>query len=88
MTYKINKFKFQDILCDKLDLLRNELKSKMSSKYFLVFDICAKSYHIYEMLANSAFSLLRLDYYDYTIIVQQTHFEYRIEIRENVIAIP
>lgn len=63
--------------------LRHVISVRIDTKHFELFDIVARAYNLYYMLIFSeAFELLRLNFHEYTIIVQKDSFNITIQIQK------
>ena len=63
--------------------LRHVISVRIDTAHFELFDIVARAYNLYYlMIFAEAFELIRLNFHEYTIIVQKDPFNYTIEIKE------
>lgn len=90
MRYKINKtpllFRMEELRqsqSQRLLYLRHTISILLNENEFALFDTLAQGYHIYFMMLNKAFELIRLNYKDWLVIVQSAEHQYVIEIRKN-----
>ena len=67
----------------QINYLRHCISVRFEKKWFELFDIVARAYNLYYlMIFSEAFELIRLNFHEYTIILQKDTFNYTIEIRE------
>lgn len=88
MRYKLGKMPFLSRTAElgqnqnqQLLYLRHTFATLMEKNEFALFDALAYGYNVWFMMLQDAFELIRLNYKDWTIIVQVTEFQYIIEMR-------
>ena len=63
--------------------LRHVISVRIDTMHFELFDIVARAYNLYYlMIFAEAFELIRLNFHEYTIIVQKNPYQIIIEIKK------
>ena len=63
--------------------MRHVISVRIDTKHFELFDIVARAYNLYYlMIFAEAFELIRLNFHEYTIIVQKNPYQIIIEIKK------
>ena len=67
----------------RVSYLRHNIRTLLDKNVEKLFDIWAVAHNIYYMMLQDEFDLIRYKYQDYMIIVQNTNYEWVIEMRKN-----
>lgn len=63
--------------------MRHVISVRIDTMYFELFDIVARAYNLYYlMIFAEAFEIIRLNFHEYTIIVQKNPYQIIIEIKK------
>lgn len=90
MRTKFNKFSIFGTMSknnmnreQSIKYLRHVISVDIDKAHFELFDIVARAYNLYYLIIFAeAFEVIRLNFHEYTIVVQKTPFQIIIEIRK------
>lgn len=92
MRAKFNKFSIFGTMSKNsmnreqaIKYLRHVISVRIDTAHFELFDIVARAYNLYYlMIFAEAFELIRLNFHEYTIIVQKDVYNITIEIKRKL----